>query len=393
MTSRSLARALALSFTVAAFGWAFVGGCGGHPLATPHPSGSAGKGTAGSSSTGAAGASPTGAGPGTAGGATSGEAGSTGAGFGGASGFATGSAGAIAGQAGMGGAAPESGCVEAQRAYDDLKANLLMTAFSSFSCASNADCAAVAEPSNCGSICPDVALPLYVQEKFIASLMSAGTLCNSVCLPRPAVSCPADPAFCVNGRCALAGITGAAGASGGAGQGGGGGASGCGPCMAPQCNPGYTSVVDPAISCCPICRPVDCATAACPQPICPVGTHAEVPQSQCCPVCVMGFSQACNTAQTSYSRDRQAYLEKYGSTSCKQDADCTLVFESNACVANCGEALPAASAGFFQSNIAPDAMACDASCPPLALPPCVPQVAVCSNGRCATVPKGGLGLN
>ena len=88
---------------------------------------------------------------------------------------------------------------------------------------------------------------------------------------------------------------------------------------------------------------------------------------------VMGVSQACNTVTTQYTTNRAAMLDKYNSTPCKIDTDCRLVFEGNACVTNCGVALPISTASFFESNIAGLAMACNASCP--ALPPPEDEVA------------------
>ena len=112
---------------------------------------------------------------------------------------------------------------------------------------------------------------------------------------------------------------------------------------------------------------------------------------QCCAQCVMGFSQACNAAMAQYQGERQAYLSKYGEAPCKQDTDCGLVFESNACVSTCGVALPVSTASFYANNLIPAAMTCDASCPPLPPPPCARLNAVCSNGMCTALPAG-LGL-
>jgi len=384
MTSRSLARVLALSSTIALFGWGFVGGCGGHPLGA---TGGAGKGAAGSSSTGTAG-SVTGSGPGTAGATTTGMAGTVG----------TGSGGAILGTAGSG--ATTSACAEAQAEYDTLH-DTLAPLYAQFGCRSDSDCVAVAEPGNCGAFCPDLALPASVASDFVGNLMSQAAVCNGVCPSRFPASCPANPAVCKAGACALAGIigaggttgsTGTAGVSGGGGQGGAGGTIACGPCIPPQCEAGFVSVIDPAVPCCPICKPLDCSTTQCGPIDCPSGSHPEIPTGQCCSQCVMGFSQACNSAQSQYVGNRQALLEKYGEASCKQDSDCRLIFETNACVSNCGEALPASTANNFVTNMAGLAMACNQSCPPIATPPCAPQVAVCSNGRCTAVQSGGLGL-
>jgi hypothetical protein len=405
MTSRSLARALVLSSTLAVFGWAFIGGCGGHPLGLPHPSGSAGKGAAGSSATGSAGSSPTGTGPGMAGYAvsgvggattsgaagatTSGAAGDTSVGF--AGGVGTGSGGAIVGSAGGGGSTET--CMQAQAQYDGLHAKLAY-ALGASGCNVDLDCVAVPDPGACGAGCPDTALPASVVMMFVSELASDATICDGVCPPRPALFCPANPALCRGGRCVLSSNVGAGGTTGGTGSagtsGGTAGGPGCGPCVVPVCKPGYVPEVDPSISCCPICRPMNCNATLCAQPICPAGTHAEVPTGQCCPVCVMGFSQDCNTAEAQYSMQRQAFLGKYGSIPCKVDSECRLVYEQNSCVFNCGEALPVSTAGFFETNIAPLAMACDAACPPIAPPPCLAQVAVCSNGSCTTVPANGL---
>jgi hypothetical protein len=137
---------------------------------------------------------------------------------------------------------------------------------------------------------------------------------------------------------------------------------------------------------------VNCATVSCPALACPSpGSHVEIPAGQCCPVCVPGYSQACNTAEANYSRDRQQYIQKYNSVPCNHDSDCLLVSEANSCVSNCGTALPVLTAMSFLGNISSDAMACNAACPPTPPPPCVQQVAVCSNGTCTTVPATGGG--
>jgi hypothetical protein len=412
MTSRSLARALALSSTLAAFGWSFAGGCGGHPLSTPHPSGGAGKGAAGS--TGTAGSGSTGMGAGTAGStasgaagsAASGEAGSTASGAAGATSVGVGGtigSGAGGVTLGAGGSPYTQGCLTAQNGYANLRDKLVAGTLG-VGCGVDSDCAALPEPAACGSSCPSRAIPVGTLPMILAELQNNVQFCSSSCpipLPTP---CPANPAVCRKGQCALAGIVGAGGASGsgtgggsgstgGAGQGGTAGAPACGPCAEPLCKPGYMSVVDPSISCCPICRPINCANVLCAQPVCPAGSHTEVPAGQCCPVCVMGFSQACNTAQSNYATSRQAFLQKYGSFPCKQDSECRLVFEENSCVFNCGEALPVTTAVDFETNISGYAAACNMACPPNPAPPCLPQVAVCSNGTCTSVPQAGLGLN
>jgi hypothetical protein len=419
MTSRSLTRTLALASTLAVFGWSFVGGCSGHPLTSPHQSGGGGKGAAGSSTTATAGTSPTGTGQGSAGDAGQGTAGSSTTGTAGTSSTKTGqgtagdtapgaagaagssvgvagsigsgSGGAIGGSAGGGGSNVTPLCALAQSDYDGLR-DELAPVFESFGCNVDSDCVAVAEPGNCGPVCPDIALPTSAESGFLSNLMSDAEVCDGACPKRPLAFCPANAAMCRGGKCILAGNvgaggttgtigTGSGGANGGAGQGGAGGA--CGPCPMLQCNPGYTTVVDRSISCCAICRPINCAALNCAPATCPVGSHTEVPAGECCPVCVM--DSACDQALAQYGTDSQAFLQKYNSFPCKLDTDCQLVFpQGNACDFNCGEALPVVTASDFEMNIANDVMACSATCTlEKAPPPCPPHVAVCSNGTCA----------
>ena len=376
----SLARALAFSSTLATLGWAFIGACGGHPLTTPHPSGGAGKGT------GSAGTSPTGVGPGTGGTFVAGVAG-------------MGVAGAtIAGTGGSGGSPLPPACVMAHAQYDADRDNFAQI-FGAVGCTTDSDCTAVAEPGPCGTGCGTIPLPASAVDAFQSVVMNDAIVCEGVCPPRMGMLCPnGQPPVCSGGRCTLGGYTGAAGAvgtsgGGGAGQGGAGGAPACGPCPASSCQVGYMSVVDPAISCCPICRPINCATVDCSQPSCPAGSHAEVPTGQCCAVCVMGFSKSCNDAQARYSMDRGAYIEKYSMEPCTLDTDCRLVIETNSCDTACYSALTVTTAGFYESNISSDAAACNAACPAPPRPPCVPQTPICSNGRCTSINARGLGLN
>jgi len=194
------------------------------------------------------------------------------------------------------------------------------------------------------------------------------------------------------GTIGAAGATGAAGTRGGlgghggagsTGKGGAGGSQACGPCPAPLCKQGYVSVVDPAVSCCPVCRPIDCRTVDCADPKCAAGNHLETPPGTCCPVCVAGPSEACNKGQQSYQSLRQQLVEKYNSSPCKLDSDCTLVVEQNACVSDCGTAIFAAAVSNYDSNLKNASADC-ASCPPPDRPPCVFLVALCSNGQCVS---------
>ena len=191
----------------------------------------------------------------------------------------------------------------------------------------------------------------------------------------------------VAGTTGAAGAAGVAGTTGGAGVNGHAGAGGCdSTCPDVGCKDGFMSVVDPTISCCPICRPIDCTTVDCANPNCPTGFHTEVPTGTCCPICVMGPSAACTKAQQAYGDSRASLLMKYSEAGCMVDSDCRLVFEANNCVSSCGTALALTEASFFTSNIASETQACDMSCPPIVSAPCAPLTAVCSNGLCTAVP-------
>ncbi|HVR01243.1 MAG TPA: hypothetical protein VMT47_03865 [Polyangia bacterium] len=143
------------------------------------------------------------------------------------------------------------------------------------------------------------------------------------------------------------------------------------------------SVVDAAMSCCPVCRPIDCRAVGCADPKRPAGNRLETPPGTCCSVCVAGPSEACNKGQQSYQSLREQLIQKYNFSPCKLDSDCTLVVEQNACVSDCGTAIFAAAALDFESNSKSASVDC-ASCPSPAIPPCAALVALRSNGQCGT---------
>jgi hypothetical protein len=179
-----------------------------------------------------------------------------------------------------------------------------------------------------------------------------------------------------------AGATGAGGTTGTAGTTGGAGSGACSvTCPALLCKPGFMPVLDTSVSCCPVCRPLNCATVDCAQPRCDANSHLETPTGQCCPICAPGPDPACAKGQQSYASLRKSLVEKYQSAGCMTDADCTLVFENNACAASCGIAVSGALAMNLISNLDSAAQSC-ATCPPPPLPPCARFVALCSNGQC-----------
>jgi hypothetical protein len=187
-----------------------------------------------------------------------------------------------------------------------------------------------------------------------------------------------------------AGVSGGSGAPGNAGVSGGGGAgqggaagAPCGPCPSPICQPGFERVVDPAVSCCALCRRIDCSLVDCTPPTCPSGFHAEKLEGQCCPICLPGAtSMACLEGRATYARTRDQLIDKYSRAGCQVDHDCTLVYESNACVSNCGTAFLAGLAENAIMNLTIFANEDCSTCPKPEPPPCAPVVAVCSNGRC-----------
>jgi hypothetical protein len=256
-----------------------------------------------------------------------------GAGTGGStSGEVAGQAGTGAGGATGGGGPGGTTCADAQVAYDELHAELARR-FRGLPCLTDADCTPVPEANACGPPCPNTALTTAGGGQFLASLKSDADVCNSVCPPQATLFCPPNPVVCQNGACAFAGI--------------------------------------------------DCVAQECLAPSsCPTGFHVGLPVGQCCEMCVRSVSKACNDAETAYTAQRSTLLEKYGATSCLVDADCAFVFESNACVTTCGEALPTSTAVDFSANLMMLAVACDAACPLLPPPPCVQLTAICSNGTC-----------
>lgn len=93
---------------------------------------------------------------------------------------------------------------------------------------------------------------------------------------------------------------------------------------------------------------------------------------------------ACKTGQQAYSDFRTQLLAKYDSIGCQTAKDCTLVYESNGCVSNCGTAIPASVADSVDQNLTTAGGSDCSACPPPDVPPCVPLFADCVNGACST---------
>jgi hypothetical protein len=96
-----------------------------------------------------------------------------------------------------------------------------------------------------------------------------------------------------------------------------------------------------------------------------------------------GTLQACANGKESY-RARQATLtEALAAKGCQTDLDCGTLWESNACVNNCGTTLPVAGSEATTRELADFAKTQCSTCPAIPTPPCVPpRPAVCQQGRC-----------
>jgi hypothetical protein len=188
------------------------------------------------------------------------------------------------------------------------------------------------------------------------------------------------------GTVGTAGAVGTAGTTGAgtAGTTGAAGASGvCNVACSPTtCKPGFMPVLDQSVSCCPVCRPLNCATVDCAQPQCDLSGHLETPSGQCCPVCAPGPDPVCSKGQQSYASNRDAIIQKFSlGVSCQLDQDCTIVPESNACQITCGIPVAGSLAMSLIASLDSVAQGC-ATCAPPFVPPCPQLVPLCSNGRC-----------
>jgi hypothetical protein len=186
------------------------------------------------------------------------------------------------------------------------------------------------------------------------------------------------------GTSATAGTSGAAGTTGAAGTG-----FACGPCPLADCKPGYVKVLESSVSCCEICRKLDCDLVSCEAPPnCPTGTHLETLEGMCCPSCQPGpISEACKKGQEQYHSLRSQFIEKYKSIGCKADSDCRFVFDQNSCISTCGFGIHASQAESVVTNLKSLSDGLCQDCPPPLIPPCPQQVAFCSNGFCVS---GGI---
>jgi hypothetical protein len=159
-----------------------------------------------------------------------------------------------------------------------------------------------------------------------------------------------------------------------------GGTAGCANETCPSIPNTCSKIVQHPDECCPVCLDTGCPSD-CEEPACKEGQHIETLPGDCCPTCVADPPDACETGQEIYADLKTALLEKYGSSSCKNSSECTIVYELNACVATCGVALPTSTAMSYSSNLENYAAGCETCDPPQATP-CPASVAACVNGKC-----------
>jgi hypothetical protein len=160
--------------------------------------------------------------------------------------------------------------------------------------------------------------------------------------------------------------------------------AGTGPCLCPDvdCQPGTRPSMQPG-NCCPVCEPIDCFAVTCPGIACGPGSELVYPPDQCCPICQS--TAECDMGRSGYLEFRKQLFEKYSSVGCMQDAECTFLYEGNACSFSCGTPFPVSQVMSAMSNLDSYAKSACLHCPPQPVPPCAaPPPAACINGRCSS---------
>jgi hypothetical protein len=100
-----------------------------------------------------------------------------------------------------------------------------------------------------------------------------------------------------------------------------------------------------------------------------------------------GSRDACSAGKDAYHHKREQVLQIAASSGCKQDADCGLLWETNACASTCGSPVPLASIDAATEKLFAMAKDACATCPPIPVPPCVPPGPLrCVQGQCTEGP-------
>jgi hypothetical protein len=157
--------------------------------------------------------------------------------------------------------------------------------------------------------------------------------------------------------------------------------SGSDGCLLIGCSPGYVSQPDPDGPCsvCVLaCDDVACTTADC-QP----GSHMEMRDDECCPVCVKDDALPCERAQQLYQEFRAQWLAQYDGQGCIQEPECTMMWEYNRCSATCGTPLGLDASSRIEAELSAFAEETCTSCPsPVATPCPSPPPLACFEGNC-----------
>jgi hypothetical protein len=173
---------------------------------------------------------------------------------------------------------------------------------------------------------------------------------------------------------------GGTGVGGTTGKAGTGGTLNCANVSCPSIPNSCKKLVQPPDECCPVCLDTGCQEE-CTDPGCKEGEHLETIPGDCCPTCAADPPDACATGQEIYANLKDALIEKYGSSGCKNSSECTIVYEYNACASTCGVPLPSSTAQSYSDNLNNYAAGCE-TCPQ---PPpilCPAAAAACLNGKC-----------
>jgi hypothetical protein len=139
--------------------------------------------------------------------------------------------------------------------------------------------------------------------------------------------------------------------------------------------------------CCPTCVPI-CATIDCGILKCGPNEVATTPPGQCCPICEPlqppDAGAPCN--QSGYKLLRDALEQKYSSTPCMSDAECS-VGALNVCgQPDCGFAVPTITYMSFVTNLESYALANCTGCGPVTVTcPATTPKAKCLGSYCTLV--------
>jgi len=100
-------------------------------------------------------------------------------------------------------------------------------------------------------------------------------------------------------------------------------------------------------------------------------------------MCVPRATDTCKNGQNVYSNFRSMLFDSLKSTVCRSDKDCTLFYEVNRCVSNCGIPLPSVLVKYMTQDLEAHANQSCVDCPPPLAMPCPAVPVFCTNARCS----------